>query len=295
MDANIIDTKEKMLIDELKVDCTKCFGLCCIALYFSATDGFPKDKEAGVPCIHLEDGFTCAVHKNLREKGLKGCTGYDCFGAGQKVAEVTFCGRSWREDPKIAKPMFEAFLIMRQLHEMLWYLTEIDAIERSKEKREEIQVLIGETKEFTLLPLDALLKLDIENHRLKVNQLLKYTSGQLQAEVMSRKISNKNSMKNSKNTGKSKYRNPFDYIGADLRKEDLRGANLMGACLIATNLSGSDLSYSNLIGADLRDANLSGANLEKSIFLTQAQINTAKGDSKTKLPKRIVRPSHWTK
>ncbi len=69
---------------ELRVNCKKCFGLCCIALYFSASEGFPTNKDAGKPCINLKSDFTCSVHQNLRNKGLKGCTAYDCFGAGQK-------------------------------------------------------------------------------------------------------------------------------------------------------------------------------------------------------------------
>jgi uncharacterized protein YjbI with pentapeptide repeats len=70
---------------------------------------------------------------------------------------------------------------------------------------------------------------------------------------------------------------------------------LRGACLIAANLRGVDLSWADLIGADLRDADLSGADLSNSIFVTQAQINSAKGDSKTKLPMMIVRPNYWAK
>jgi hypothetical protein len=34
----------KELYDGLKIDCEKCFGFCCIALYFSASEGFPADK-----------------------------------------------------------------------------------------------------------------------------------------------------------------------------------------------------------------------------------------------------------
>jgi uncharacterized protein YjbI with pentapeptide repeats len=77
---------DKELHENLKIDCQKCFGFCCVALYFSASEGFPTDKDAGKPCINLQSDFNCAVHKNLRQKGLKGCTAYDCFGAGQKVA-----------------------------------------------------------------------------------------------------------------------------------------------------------------------------------------------------------------
>lgn len=55
----------------------------------------------------------------------------------------------------------------------------------------------------------------------------------------------------------------------------------------------TDLRVVNFIGADLRDVNFSGADLSTSMFLTQMQINSAKGDVKTTLPLHIHRPSHW--
>ena len=81
-----------------------------------------------------------------------------------------------------------------------------------------------------------------------------------------------------------------DYFGADLRKINMKGKDLRGACQIAANMSGIDLN-----AADMRDANIKGANLTNSMFLTQAQVNSAKGDSLTKLPVMINRPSHWSK
>jgi len=33
----------------LKADCGNCFGLCCVALYFAASEGFPNDKKQGQP------------------------------------------------------------------------------------------------------------------------------------------------------------------------------------------------------------------------------------------------------
>ena len=264
---------------ELKVDCRNCFGLCCTALYFSKSEGFPTNKEAGKPCINLNKDFTCAVHKNLAAKGLKGCTAYDCFGAGQKVAQVTFGGKDWRSKPEASEKMFDAFLVMRQLQEMLWYLTWAFDLQSDKKKKEKISSLIDETDSLTLLHIDDLLQVDVESHRDKVNKLLKDTSDSVRS---------KGGSKNNKQARK-------DYFGKDLRKTNLKGADLSGALLIASNLRNVDLSFADLIGADLRDADLSGANLEKSIFLTQAQINAAKGDSKTKLPRRITRPSHWTK
>lgn len=82
-------------------------------------------------------------------------------------------------------------------------------------------------------------------------------------------------------------------MGADLRRMDLRGANLRGAYLIAADLRGTDLRGTDFIGADLRDADLRGADLSMSIFLTQAQLNAAKGDGRTKLPPLLQRPAHW--
>jgi hypothetical protein len=37
---------------------------------------------------------------------------------------VTFGGQDWQQVPGAAQQMFDVFLIMRQIHEMLWYLTE---------------------------------------------------------------------------------------------------------------------------------------------------------------------------
>ncbi|MDF2646281.1 MAG: hypothetical protein K0Q73_2086, partial [Paenibacillus sp.] len=91
------------------------------------------------------------------------------------------------------------------------------------------------------------------------------------------------------------YGRGADLIGANLKGADLRGANLRGAYLIAANLKGADLRVADLIGADFRDADLSGANLTDSIFLTQAQLNAAKGDGNTKLPPSLTRPTHWSK
>ncbi|WP_206458402.1 pentapeptide repeat-containing protein [Anaerovorax sp. IOR16] len=71
---------------------------------------------------------------------------------------------------------------------------------------------------------------------------------------------------------------------------NLSRANLRGACLIAADARGVDFTRTDLIGADLRDTDIRGADLSKSIFLTQSQINVAKGDINTKLPSSLTRP-----
>ncbi|MNH47753.1 Pentapeptide repeats (8 copies) [compost metagenome] len=63
--------------------------------------------------------------------------------------------------------------------------------------------------------------------------------------------------------------------------------------LIAANLRGADLRKVDFIGADLRDADLSDANLTGSIFLTQAQVNSARGNKHTRLPRYLNTPDHW--
>ena len=281
--VSLLDTS----FHNLRVDCKKCFGLCCVALYFSASEGFPIDKDAGKPCLNLQSDFNCSVHKNLRERGLKGCTAYDCFGAGQKVAQVTYGGRDWRQVPESAKQMFEVFLIMRQLHEMLWYLTEALAIQPISPTKDELSSILNETIRLTHLSPDSLIGLDVEAHRGNVNALLLHTSELVRTKAC-------RGQKNPSRHQKTRARGA-DLIGADLRKTNLKGANLRGACLIASDLRSADLSGADLIGADMRDADLRGANLIDSIFLTQSQINTAKGDFDTKLPMSLSRPTYWSK
>jgi uncharacterized protein YjbI with pentapeptide repeats len=65
--------------------------------------------------------------------------------------------------------------------------------------------------------------------------------------------------------------------------------------LIAADLRKSDMRVTDLIGADFRDADIRGADLTRSIFLTQAQVNSALGDSTTKLPSALRIPDHWIK
>ncbi|MRT44737.1 pentapeptide repeat-containing protein, partial [Xylella fastidiosa subsp. multiplex] len=67
----------------LRGDCEHCFGLCCVALPFTASADFAIDKEAGRPCPNLRTDHRCGIHARLRDKGFTGCTVYDCFGAGQ--------------------------------------------------------------------------------------------------------------------------------------------------------------------------------------------------------------------
>jgi uncharacterized protein YjbI with pentapeptide repeats len=263
----------------LQADCANCFGLCCVALPFTASADFAVNKDAGTPCANLRADFGCGIHSRLRASGFQGCTVYDCFGAGQQVSQVTFGGTDWRRAPETAQQMFRVFPVVRQLHELLWYLDEALRFDAAREVHGALRRQRATVEELTRLDADALLKLDVAAHRQDVNVLLLRTSELVRAGSGQRK---------------KKDRRGADLMGARLRGADLRGESLRGAYLIAADLSGADLRQADLIGADLRDADLSGADLTGSIFLTQPQVNAARGDGATRLPKGLTRPAHWS-
>ncbi|SFF20137.1 Uncharacterized protein YjbI, contains pentapeptide repeats [Paenibacillus catalpae] len=270
----------------LRGDCENCFGLCCVALPFAASADFAIDKNSGQPCRNLQEDFRCGIHNNLRQQGFRGCTVYDCFGAGQKLSQFTFGGRSWRHEPHKAKQIFEVFPAMWHLHELLWYLTGAAEHQAARPIRQELQAQLEETERLTCLDADALLELDVAAHRAKVNALLLQTSELVRAEAPPLKGDSRSRKKKVIGRG-------ADLMGAKLQGADLRGANLRGAFLIAADLRGSDLRYADLIGADMRDTDLSGADLSESLFLTQVQLQAAKGNADTKLPPALNRPEHW--
>ncbi|MFV8182880.1 pentapeptide repeat-containing protein [Streptomyces sp. AF1B] len=263
----------------LRGDCEHCFGLCCVALPFTASADFAIDKEAGRPCPNLRTDHRCGIHARLRDKGFTGCTVYDCFGAGQKVSQGTFGGQDWRTGPpEQARRMFDVFPVVRQLHELLWYLTEALTLPAARPLATDLRRALEATEELTLLAPEQLAALDVAAHRQEVNVLLLKTSELARAGVRGRK----------------KERRGADLMGARLRGADLRGANLRGAYLIASDLTGADLRGADMIGADLRDADLTDADLTGAFFLTQPQVNAARGGTGTRLPESVTRPVHWT-
>jgi len=261
----------------LRADCARCCGLCCVAPAFAASADFAIDKPAGQPCPHLRPDFRCGIHDQLRPRGFPGCATYDCFGAGQQVTHVTFGGNDWRRDPGTAERMFGVFAVMRQLHELLWYLAEALTLRQARPLRGELRRALDETERLTQGSADDLLGLDVAAHRDRAAALL------LRASELARARPGR---AGPDHRGAS-------LIGAGLRGADLRGASLRGACLIGADLSGADLTAADVTGADLRGASLRGTDLAGAIFLTQAQLDAATGDPATRLPPRLTRPAHW--
>ncbi|GAA5058568.1 uncharacterized protein YjbI with pentapeptide repeats [Thermocatellispora tengchongensis] len=264
---------------ELRADCGSCFALCCVALPFTASADFAVDKEAGRPCRHLGGDFRCGIHRDLRQRGFSGCAVYDCFGAGQKISQVTFGGRDWRRHPETAGAMFSAFAVMRGLHELLWYLTEALALPAARPVHGEIRQSLERIGRLSDGDPGALAEIDVAACRQEAGELLGRASELVRAGV----------------PGRKKDRRGADLIGARLRGADLRGAGLRGVYLIGADLRRADLRSADLLGADLRGADLGGADLTGAIFVTQAQLDAARGDSATRLPAGRTRPAHWAR
>lgn len=250
---------------ELKSDCANCVGLCCVAHTLKASGFFAIDKPAGQPCPNLLADHRCGIHDSLLEKGFKGCTLYDCFGAGQRVVHETFGGQDWRAAPE----MLGSFQVMRGLHEFLWYLTEVAA--KAPAMREEAERAIADTEE---LARKVTPDLDLAPHHKMVSEILLRASATIRGRA------------------DQEYRDAY-LFGRDLSTQDLRRAGLRGAILTGANLTGADLSHADLLGAELLGTKLAGADLSNSLFLTQYQVNCAIGDAATRLPDTITRPHHY--
>lgn len=267
----------------LRPDCSNCFALCCTALGFSRSADFPVDKPAGTPCRNLDSDFSCTIHDRLRPRGFRGCTVFDCFGAGQNVSQQLFRGVSWKEAPETTPEMFAAFAVVRQLHEMLWYLAEAgsrtydpDTLHRVDDLRSIIEDVMGDDAR-------QVLALDLGSLHARVRSTLMDVSHEVRTSYLA--------------TGDDHLTAALvpgaDLMGQNLRSRPLHGANLRGACLIASDLRECDLSGVDLLGADLRDARLAGADLSRALYLTQSQLEAAQGDSRTLIPEDLRAPGHW--
>ncbi|WP_329034773.1 pentapeptide repeat-containing protein [Streptomyces sp. NBC_00178] len=262
---------------DLQADCAHCFGLCCVALPFARSADFAADKAAAAPCGNLRQDFSCGIHEQLRGNGYNGCTVFDCFGAGQKVSQVTFRGRSWREEPEAARTMYEVFPVMRNLHELLRYIAEALDLHAARPLRRDLRRAHDRLDAMTRDTAQSLLAIDVMALRAEVNPLLLRASELARASVPGKKRDHRNA----------------DLMGKHMATAKLRGASMRGAYLIAADLSGADLRDADFIGADLRDANLCGADLTGALFLTQPQLNAARGDQATRIPAALQRPGHW--
>lgn len=245
------------LFDKFHINCYKCDGYCCVGLYFSKMDGFPKDKPAKVPCQYLKKDSLCKIHDELSSRHLKGCLGYDCMGAGQRLKQFV-SPLHWYKHQEI----LDAFLTLFQIHQHLFYLTEASTLIDNPKINDLIQ------KVETLTYKD-ILHFDMITYHQEVATILK--------EI----------------TLKINHPSKTILTGKDCSHMDLSYVDLSMSFLIQTNLQHANLYGANFVGADMRDANIKDTDLSQCLFLTQGQINACIGNSKTILPCHLQRPSHW--
>lgn len=147
---------------DLVPDCRRCAGLCCIATSFEASEDFAFTKAAGVACRHLTGDGRCAIHDELAARGFRGCAVYDCHGAGQRASDA-FPPGPVRE---------EAFLVLRELHELAWLLTGATRLCTTPALAAELRSAIAALDEAAHAGGSALLGLDVRPHRHSARRLL---------------------------------------------------------------------------------------------------------------------------
>jgi uncharacterized protein YjbI with pentapeptide repeats len=265
---------------DLRADCAQCFAICCVAPAFSRSSDFAIDKPAGVPCPHLADDHRCSIHDRLRHEGFAGCTAYDCFGAGQRLAQETFGGRDWRRHPDVAGPMMAALPLLRGLHEILWYVDDVVDLSTSAPIRAGLVAVRAAVEESAGAAGAAILEVDLDALRATSAPLLREASRLARA-----------GLGGADHTGDDL--SDADLRGVDLRGVDLRGVSFRGALLIGVRLGNADLFRTDLLGADLRGADVRGARLSDALFLTQTQLGGVRGDRRTTLPPALEAPRHW--
>jgi Pentapeptide repeats (8 copies) len=237
-----------------------------VAPGFARGADFALDKPAGVRCPNLLADCRCGIHDELRERGFPGCVVYDCFGAGQRAVAQVGAG---------SPGLSAAFAVLRQLHELLWYLRAVGTFPRAAAVHADAARLGADIEELAGGAAADLIAADVSGRRDAVRAVLRRASAAVRVPA-------------------GVDRAGADLVGADLRGADLRAACLRGAYLIGADLRRADLRTADLLGADLRAADLAAADLRDSLFLTRPQLAAARGDVATRLPAGLDRPAHWT-
>jgi hypothetical protein len=255
---------------DLHADCTRCAALCCVGPAFAASADFALDKPAGTPCPNLRDDFRCGIHARLLGSGFRGCTVYDCFGAGQRVTASTRDAHgeptNWRRTPALAPAMFAALATTRILHELLWYLRAALDLPATAPLHARLRTAYDETDALAEGAPDVVARVDAAAHRDHVNELLLEASELARAGVRGRDARRKGDPRRKERDLRGAL-----LVGADLRGADLRGASLRGAVLVGADLRGARLERADLTGADLRGARVDPATLRDALFVTPAQ------------------------
>ncbi len=175
------------------------------------------------------------------------------------------------------RQVFKVFGVVRTLHELLWYLTEVLRVPEAASLHPAVDDALHRTQALTSGSPTESLRVDLRAVHTDVNTLLPRASDAARATVCGPRADHRGA----------------DLAGRDLQGVALRGASLRGACLMGADLRGATLSRADLTGADLRDARLHGTDLSTALFLCPFQLSAAVGDVYTRLPDNGNCPPHW--
>ncbi|WP_231121245.1 pentapeptide repeat-containing protein [Motilibacter peucedani] len=231
---------------------------------FSRSAEFAIDKPPRTPCPKLLDDFRCGIHDRLAESGFPGCSAFDCLGAGQHVTAT-----------RAPAQRADAFEVVRDLHELLWYVAEVLARPDAAPAHATATALRDEG--LRLRDELGLQRAQVDAYWSAVASFLLEASAVVRAGAP---VSER----------RSRELRRADLSGQDLRGRSFTGSDLRGASLLGADLRGATLDRTDLLGADLRGADLRGADLRTALFLTRTQVAGARVDGSTELPPVLAGP-----
>ncbi len=111
---------------------------------FDRSEEFALDKPACAACPNLGPDERCRIHDRLEAEGFKGCVMFDCLGAGQRVVQELYAGRSWRDEPELLPQMWQALTALRGVHEQILLLQAAARLPLSADERATLEELLAD-------------------------------------------------------------------------------------------------------------------------------------------------------
>ena len=203
-----------------------CAGLCCVAPAFAASADFAIDKPAGVAVpepagrLPLRHPRRAPRPRLPRLRGVRLLRRRPAAHPGH-LRRAQSGGRT----RQLAAAQFAVLPVMRQLHEILWYLAEAAALPAAAPLHAEVGRAAGAHRASSPpAPPTSSPRSTSARYRREVGELLGRVSERVRPAVRARPD-----------------RRGADLMGRDLRGRELRGASLRGAYLIGADLRGVDL------------------------------------------------------
>lgn len=147
--------------------------------------------------------------------------------------------------------------VMRQLHELMWLLTEALALPEAETLGPKLRQALVETDRVAGGTPEEVGGLDLTAYRNRINPLLQRAS------------------RLARGGRRGVDHGGANLIGRRMRGADLRNASFRGALLIGADLRDADLRRADFTGADLRGTDLRGADMRGVLFLTASQKRAA--------------------